>query len=100
MGKRKLDSVLDGESDERDRSLKTPERGASDEEFVVEVKVVGEITKKTGGKLKGDKGRKTYQAFEVDGNRYEVVRAFTLIPGPQSVTSRVCGLFAAVYVSC
>lgn len=72
MGKRKLDSVLDGESDERDRSLKTPEGGASDEEFVVEVKVVGEITKKTGGKLKGDKGRKTYQAFEVDGNRYEV----------------------------
>jgi hypothetical protein len=81
MGKRKLDSVLDGEFDEKDRSLKTSEGGASDEEFVPEVKVVGEIIKRAGGKLKGDKGRKMYQAFEVDGNRYEVVRAFSLIPG-------------------
>lgn len=60
MGKRKLDSVLDGEFDERDRSLKMFEGGVSDEEFVVEVKVVGEIMKKIGGKLKGDKGRKMY----------------------------------------
>lgn len=78
MGKRKLDSVLDGESDEKDRSLKSSEGGASDEEFVPEVKVVGEFIKKPGGKLKGDKGRKMYQAFEVDGNRYDVVRAFSL----------------------
>lgn len=88
MGKRKLDSVLDGDSEEKDRSLKTPDGGASDEEFVVEVKVVGEI-KKAGGKVKGDKGRKLYQAFEVDGNRYEVVRAFSLTPGLQSAIRRV-----------
>lgn len=88
MGKRKLDSVLDGDSEEKDRSLKTPDGGASDEEIVVEVKVVGEL-KKAGGKLKGDKGRKLYQAFEVDGNRYEVVRTFSLTTGLQLASRRV-----------
>lgn len=59
MGKRKLDSVLDGDFEEKDRSLKMFDGGVSDEEIVVEVKVVGEL-KKVGGKLKGDKGRKLY----------------------------------------
>ncbi|KAG0614610.1 hypothetical protein M758_6G190200 [Ceratodon purpureus] len=72
MGKRKLDSALDGESDEKEKSLKSSDGGASDEEYTPEVKVVGEVIKKAGGKLKGDKGRKMYQAFEVDGNRYDV----------------------------
>lgn len=88
MGKRKLESTVDGDSEENDRSLKTPDGGASDEEFVVEVKVVGEI-KKAGGKLKGDKGRKLYQAFEVEGSRYEVVRAFSLTTGPYSASREV-----------
>jgi hypothetical protein len=52
---------------------------------------VGEI-KKAGGKLKGYHGRKLYQAFEVDGNRYEVVRAFSLTTGPKSASRRVYGL--------
>ena len=68
---------MEGETE--DRSLKTSEGAASDEEFVPEVRVVGEIIKKAGGKLKGDKGRKMYQAFDVDGNRYEVVRPFSNI---------------------
>jgi hypothetical protein len=77
MGKRKLAQSLEGEVNEKDATMKASEGGASDEEIAVEVKVIGELVKKSGGKGKVDK--KCYHAFEVDGNRYDIVRATSLL---------------------
>lgn len=66
MGKRKIDYVLDENFDVNDRNVKTSIE-SNDEEIHVEVKVLGE-------KIKEDKERILYHAFEVDGNDYEVVR--------------------------
>lgn len=87
MGKRKVSHTSDGEIDtvkdevedgvkdgvdmEGDVSMKSISEGG-DEESAAEVKVIGEILKKSGGNGKADK--KLYEAFEVDGNRYEIVR--------------------------
>lgn len=97
MGKRKVSHTSDGELDtvkdevvdgvkdgvdmEGDVSMKLISEGG-DEESAAEVKVIGEILKKSGGNGKADK--KLYEAVEVDGNRYEIVRnlphAITYMP--------------------
>lgn len=85
MGKRKVSHTSDGENDtvkdgvedgvdmEGDVSMKSiSEVGVGgDEESAADVKVIGEILKKSGGNGKADKN--TYEAFEVDGSRYEIV---------------------------
>lgn len=83
MGKRKLAHVVDGEvAEEKEVSLKVAAEGGgggggSDEEKSAEVKVIGEMVKKAGGKGKVE--RRHYQAFEVDGNRYDIVRLLIII---------------------
>ncbi|CAM6042307.1 unnamed protein product [Sphagnum compactum] len=73
MGKRRTGANVDGdeEKEEEEESRKAvPEVAVSDEESAVEVKVIGQVLKRSGGKGKGE--RKHYQAFEVDGCRYDV----------------------------
>jgi hypothetical protein len=74
MGKRRTGTNVDGdeEKEEEEESKKAVLEGAvSDEESAVEVKVIGQVLKRSGGKGKVE--RKHYQAFEVDGCRYDVV---------------------------
>ncbi len=74
MGKRRTGTNVDGdeEKEEEEESRKAVLEGVvSDEESAVEVKVIGQVLKRSGGKGKVE--RKHYQAFEVDGCRYDVV---------------------------
>jgi hypothetical protein len=74
MGKRRTGTNVDGdeEKEEEEESKKAVLEGVvSDEESAVEVKVIGQVLKRSGGKGKVE--RKHYQAFEVDGCRYDVV---------------------------
>jgi hypothetical protein len=71
MGKRRTGTNVDGDEEEEESRKAVPEGAVSDEESAVEVKVIGQVLKRSGGKGKGE--RKHYQAFEVDGCRYDVV---------------------------
>lgn len=66
MGKRKLTQLSDSEEDEK---ATRESGGGSDEDSGVEAKPLGEVIKRLGrGKLE----KRYYQAFELDGNRYEL----------------------------
>lgn len=74
MGKRKLAQVSDSDEEEDERvsasmSGRDGGEGGSDDESLAEPKPIGEVIKRSGrGKLE----KKFYQAFELDGNRYEI----------------------------
>lgn len=71
MGKRRTGTNVDGDEEEEESRKAVLEGAVSDEESAVEVKVIGQVLKRSGGKGKVE--RKHYQAFEVDGCRYDVV---------------------------
>lgn len=74
MGKRKLTQLSDSDEDEK---TTRESGGGSDEDSGIEAKPLGEIIKKAG---RGKHERKFFQAFELDGNRYELEDAVLVTP--------------------
>eukprot|EP00250_Pteridium_aquilinum_P016551 c23158_g1_i2 orf=1119-2201(-) len=72
MGKRKLAQLSDSDEEEDEKvsvSVKDVREGGSDDERSLDPKPLGEVIKRVGrGKLE----KRFYQAFELDGNRYEI----------------------------
>ncbi|KAI5065130.1 hypothetical protein GOP47_0019825 [Adiantum capillus-veneris] len=72
MGKRKLAQLSDSDEEEDEKASVPPKdsgEGGSDEENSADPKPLGEVIKRVGrGKLE----KRYYQAFELDGNRYEI----------------------------
>lgn len=72
MGKRKLAQLSDSDDEEEDRAsapTKDTGEGGSEEESSGVPKPFGEVIRRVGrGKLE----KRYYQAFELDGNRYEI----------------------------
>ena len=68
MEKRKLNNILDSNFDENDnKSLKICEEENGKNEVCTKAKVLGEM-------IKEENGKELYQAFEINGNDYEVVK--------------------------
>lgn len=72
MGKRKLAQLSDSDEEEDEKvsvSGKDGGEGGSDDETSADPKPLGDVIKRAGrGKLE----KRFYQAFELDGNRYEI----------------------------
>eukprot|EP00249_Psilotum_nudum_P016101 c25658_g1_i1 orf=126-1961(+) len=69
MGKRKLTQLSDSEDDEKTPRESERSEGGSDDDQGMEAKPIGEPVKRVG---RGRVEKRFYQAFELDGHRYEL----------------------------